>query len=98
MTRSRSGASSKRGSGSIIKRQYLAKLEDWELGGKSSYIVYLVIAFEIQPFFCAITVQIVYLFTVNPTIVGGDNGEIVTNTVQLGMIHSPGRKEPILVL
>ena len=47
MTRSRSGAGSKRGSGNNIIRQYLAKLEDWELGGKSSYIVYLVIAFEI---------------------------------------------------
>ena len=46
MTRSRSGAGSKRGSGNNIIRQYLAKLEDWELGGKSSYIVYLVIAFE----------------------------------------------------
>ena len=39
-----------------------------------------------------------YLFTVNPTIVGGDNGEIVTNTVQLGIIHSPGRKDSIRIL
>lgn len=47
MTKPKSGASSKRGSGNNIKRQYLAKREDWELEGKSSYIVFLIIAFEV---------------------------------------------------
>ena len=42
MTKSKSGISSKRASGNNIKKQYLAKLEDWELEGKSSYIVFSV--------------------------------------------------------
>lgn len=45
MAKSRSGASSKRVSGSNIKRQYLAKLEDWELEGKSSHIVFCILHF-----------------------------------------------------
>ena len=33
---------------------------------------------------------IVYVLSVNPTIVGGDNPEVMTAAVQLGTAHPPG--------
>ena len=30
------------------------------------------------------------MLTVNPSIVGGDNGEVITAAVQLGTVHPPG--------
>ena len=69
---------------------YNAKKSDWLVSGNYVYCVSFQLDLLIQSLAAAIIVQIVYLFTVNPTIVGGDNGEVMTSAIQLGTAHPPG--------
>ena len=69
---------------------YNAKKSDWLVSGNYVYCVSIRLDLLIQSLAAAIIVQIVYLLTVNPTIVGGDNGEVMTSAIQLGTAHPPG--------
>lgn len=69
---------------------YNAKKSDWLVSGNYVYCVSFRLDLLIQSLAAAIIVQIVYLLTVNPTIVGGDNGEVMTSAIQLGTAHPPG--------
>ena len=69
---------------------YNAKKSDWLVSGNYVHCVSIQFDLLIQSLAAAIIVQAIYLLTVNPTIVGGDNGEVMTSAIQLGTAHPPG--------